>query len=236
METLFKYFAFISYSHKDEKWGEKIHRALLRYRFPSIVRKSATKELPKKIQPIFLDSDNLKSGHVWENIKPALDQSRKLIVICSPHSARPNSEGKQWVNKEVSYFASQGRSEDVIPVMVSGDLNTSRCPALLEQSDILVHDVRRLGTIHTVSNIVAGLVGLDPDELWRREERRIKKIRCFRCAISGVLTIIAAICVSCYFDSRREVYEYHSSVTSVFGATKGIDNVNFESARGGAVL
>ena len=232
METLFKYFAFISYSHKDEKWGEKIHRALLRYRFPSIVRKSATKELPKKIQPIFLDSDNLKSGHVWENIKPALDQSKKLIVICSPHSARPNSEGKQWVNEEVSYFVSQGRADDIIPIMVSGDLQTARCPALLAQSDILVHDVRRLGTIHTVSNIVAGLVGLDPDELWRREERRVKKLWCFRCVIAGFLALVAAIGVFCFFDFNREVYEYHSSVVSLFGTAKGVDNVDCENAKG----
>lgn len=208
----YKYFAFISYSHKDKKWGEKIHRALLRYRFPSIVRKSASRELPNKIQPIFLDSDNLKSGHVWENIKPALDQSRKLIVICSPHSAQPNADGKQWVNEEVSYFVSQGRAEDIIPIMVSGDLQTSRCPALLEQSDILVHDVRRLGTIHTVSNIVAGLVGLDPDELWRREARRIRN-RNIRNTILAILGLcgLAALSLS-WFNSvkARERYRKES--------------------------
>lgn len=226
----YKYFAFISYSHKDKKWGEKIHRALLRYRFPSIVRKSASRELPNKIQPIFLDSDNLKSGHVWENIKPALDQSRKLIVICSPHSAQPNAEGKQWVNEEVSYFVSQGRAEDIIPIMVSGDLQTSRCPALLEQSDILVHDVRRLGTIHTVSNIVAGLVGLDPDELWRREERRVKRNRNAWIAVSAVSLLMISFALYFSLDAILSHIEYYKGIALACDIPVGIEPVNRKDA------
>ena len=232
MDHKFRYFAFISYSHKDDKWGEKIHRALLRYRFPSIVRKSAAKELPEKIHPIFFDTDNLRSGHVWENIKPALDQSRKLVVVCSPNSARPNADGRQWVNEEVGYFISQGRADDIIPIMVSGDLQTARCPTLLKHANILVHDIRELGVNHTISNIVAGIVGLDPDELWRREERQMRKMRILRGMVAGLFTLIVSLGFLSYWDFRREVHEYHSSVVPDFGTFKGAGKIGPEAAKG----
>jgi hypothetical protein len=33
-ETNFKYYAFISYSHQDKKWGDWLHKALETYRVP----------------------------------------------------------------------------------------------------------------------------------------------------------------------------------------------------------
>ena len=50
----FKYYAFISYSHKDKKVAQRLHNRLRSYHLPSKLVQSHP-ELPKKLGDIFLD-------------------------------------------------------------------------------------------------------------------------------------------------------------------------------------
>ena len=50
----FKYYAFISYSHKDKKVAQRLHKRLRSYHLPSKLVQSHP-ELPKKLGAIFLD-------------------------------------------------------------------------------------------------------------------------------------------------------------------------------------
>ena len=56
MSDDFIYYAFISYSHKDEKWAKWLQRKLESYRLPTVIRKESGKPLPKRIAPVFLDA------------------------------------------------------------------------------------------------------------------------------------------------------------------------------------
>lgn len=66
----FKYFAFISYSHKDQKIAKKLQRWLERYYLPSKVIESHP-DLPKKVSPVFIDESDLvaRKGSLSESLK-----------------------------------------------------------------------------------------------------------------------------------------------------------------------
>lgn len=112
----FKYFAFISYSHKDKKTAKRLQRRLESYHLPASVQKSYP-ELPKKLSPIFIDESNLVAkGTLKTALQANLDSSKYLIVICSPNSAK-----SEYVNDEVDYFIKSGRAEQIIPLIVDGE-------------------------------------------------------------------------------------------------------------------
>ncbi len=102
----FEYYAFISYSHKDQKWAEWLQRKLESYRLPVKIRQESEGRLPKQIRPVFRDQTDISLGSVMHSLRTELQDSRFLIVICSPNSA--NSE---WVNKEIRHFRSMGRGD-----------------------------------------------------------------------------------------------------------------------------
>ena len=111
----YTYYAFISYSHRDEKWAKWIQGALEKYRLPAAVRKEAGKNLPQRIRPVFRDATDLGAGKLADNLRQELEQSRFLIVVCTPNSAKPNAEGRHWVNEEVERFCELGRADHVQP-------------------------------------------------------------------------------------------------------------------------
>ena len=132
----YDYYAFISYSHKDEVWAKWLQTSLESYKLPSIIRKESN-GLPKKIRPIFRDKTDITPGNkIRENLRRELESSRYLIVICSTNSAQ-----SQYVNHEVETFEKMGRSDRIIPVIVEGHPNASNpeeecyCPALRDEDN-----------------------------------------------------------------------------------------------------
>src|SRR5262245_38768760 len=103
MEPSRKYWAFLSYSHRDEKTAQWLHRALEGFRVPRRLRERANErgvELPARLHPVFRDRDELPTaGDLGSVIERALDESSCLVVLCSPHSA-----ASRWVNEEVRRF------------------------------------------------------------------------------------------------------------------------------------
>jgi hypothetical protein len=54
MSNKYEYFAFISYSRKDEKWATWLQQKLEQYRLPTALCKEF-QALPKHIRPVFRD-------------------------------------------------------------------------------------------------------------------------------------------------------------------------------------
>jgi len=93
-----KYWAFLSYSHTDKKWGDWLHKALETYRVPRrlVGKESRDGKVPPRVFPIFRDREELPvSADLGSNINEALQESRYLIVICSPRAAQ-----SRWVGEE----------------------------------------------------------------------------------------------------------------------------------------
>ena len=112
----FKYYAFISYSHKDKIIAKRLQRRLQSYHLPSGLRK-ANPAFPKKLSPVFLDeSDLVPAGSLKTALQANLDRSQYLIVVCSPDSAK-----SVYVNDEVKYFIEGGKEDNIILLIVGGE-------------------------------------------------------------------------------------------------------------------
>src|SRR3990170_1859272 len=181
-----KYRAFISYSHADTSWARWLHRGLEGFRIDKDLagRETATGVIPTALRPIFRDRDDFTAGHtLTEQTLAALDASHALIVICSPSSAK-----SLYVNEEIRLFKSRHPDRPVIPLIVAGEPGDPELecfpPALKFKLDakgrvtkkrieVLAADVREKGDGKdlALAKIIAGLLGLSSDDVFRRAER-----------------------------------------------------------------
>src|SRR3954451_9697276 len=93
-----RYFAFLSYSHKDKELADWLHRELERFRVPRALAGRLTENgiVPRRLTPIFRDEHDLAAaGDLGGEIKGALAVSQYLIVLCSPTAAV-----SRWTNAE----------------------------------------------------------------------------------------------------------------------------------------
>src|SRR5690606_13035030 len=112
-----RYRAFLSYSHADEAAVRLLHRRLERYRVPRALRRSAAAGVPARLHPVFRDRDELASAtQLSASIERALDESRALVVVCSPAAAR-----SPWVNAEIRWFRRHHPDRPVLAFVVAGD-------------------------------------------------------------------------------------------------------------------
>ena len=124
-----KYHAFISYRHADNKeqgrqWATWLHQAIETYEVPTdLIGKKNTNgdEIPARIYPIFRDEDELPANaDLGKSIVYALEQSRLLIVLCSPRAV-----ASTYVAGEIDYFKKLGHSDRIIAAIIDGEPNTS---------------------------------------------------------------------------------------------------------------
>ena len=224
-EQTYTYYAFVSYSHKDEKWAKWIQAALERYRLPAVVRKEVGKPLPPKICPVFLDDTDLGPGRLLDKIRQELEQSRFLIVVCSPNSAKPNAEGKHWVNEEATRFCELGRADRVIPVIVDGTAETAFCPTIRAEG-LLGLDATKHSKARVLNDLVAKILGLRPDELWRREERRLRAKHRWRILRASLAASLVALGGYIAWDSTRTVTRAFADYVDSYGLPEGIFPLN----------
>ena len=117
------YWAFISYSSRDAKWGKWLHKRLENYSIPEEFQGLKLKDgtsIGKNLRPVFRDRDELSgSAELGPAIKLALEQSRFLIVLCSPNSAK-----SEWVNKEIRDFRTI-HGDDKVLALIAQRINQS---------------------------------------------------------------------------------------------------------------
>ena len=191
----FKYWALISYSHGDAKWGDWLHSALETYRVPArLVRKAQPAgAVPKRLFPVFRDREELAtSSSLDEHIQNGLRLSRALVVICSPRSAN-----SRWVNEEIKLYKRMGREDRVFCLIVDGEPNAPADSRLLEcfpravrfhlnrdgeisneAAEPLAADARegKDGKRNALLKLIAGIIGVPFDELRQRDrQRRIRR-------------------------------------------------------------
>jgi len=207
----FEYYAFISYSHKDEKWAKWLHRRLERYRLPNVIRKQLGETAPKPPYKVFRDVTDLGIGALRENLHKELDDSRFLIVICSPNSAKPNAEGKHWVNDEIKKFIDMGRIDRIVPFIVAGttyaaDPNQECLPPAVKENNILGTNVAVDGKESAFIHVVAKILGLKFDHLYRRHMREERKKKWLRSLAGAVLLVLLGIGVD-YERTKTAYYQ-----------------------------
>ena len=210
----FKYFAFISYKREDEKWAKWLQNKLEHYRLPLKLREN-NPDLPKEIRPVFTDTSELSGGVLAKRISDALESSKYLIVVCSPHAAK-----SEWVCKEVQTFIDLGRTEQIIPFIIGGTPHSTRpddeCfPTSLlnlpKEQELLAININEMGREASAIKIVAQMFDINFDTLWMRYARYQRKKRLS--AWLGVLTIaLIGLFVGGYFLKQNKVIESQNTI------------------------
>ena len=126
-----KYWAFLSYSHRDARWANWLHKSVESYRPPKALIGTVGERgpVPKRLAPIFRDREELATAtDLGTVISEALRQSACQIVICSPQSAK-----SKWVNEEIIAFKRLGREDRIFCLIIGGEPNASDNPAIADQ-------------------------------------------------------------------------------------------------------
>ncbi|HMM66090.1 MAG TPA: TIR domain-containing protein [Dokdonella sp.] len=223
----FRYWAFISYSHRDKSWGRWLHKALETYRVPKrlVGMPVAAGKIPSRLSPVFRDRDELPTtSDLGSAIEEALRQSWCLIVICSPESAQ-----SRWVNEEVLAFQRLGRGDRIHCLIVDSGNDAAAPlvfpPALGPRLDTdggrigepVAADARRFGDGRTSAKLklIAGILGIGYDSLVQREhQRRHRNLFYVTCA-SLALVIVLAVSTLVAITSRRDAVDQRSHAESL---------------------
>ena len=228
--TAFKYRAFISYSHADQDWAKWLHRAIESFPIGKDLAGRFTErgEVPSALRPVFRDRDEFTAGGgLSEQTLSALDASRALIVICSPSAAK-----SRYVNEEVRLFKSRHPDRLVVPLIIDGKPGDPEreCfpPALRFEVDadgrvterpfeLLAADAGEEADAKdlALAKIVAGLLGLPSDEVFRRAERErraaARRRRRVQAAIGALsLLLVAAAIGWLNQDYLKEQYHWQA--------------------------
>jgi tetratricopeptide (TPR) repeat protein len=214
----FKYRAFLSYAHADTRWARRLHRRLEAFRIDKdlIGRPTAHGAVPATLRPIFRDRDDFTAGHaLTDQTVAALDASAALIVLCSPASAKSH-----YVNEEIRLFKSRHPDRPVISVIVDGTPGDPErecfAPALRFKvtadgtvtdipDDELAADVRESGDgfDRALAKVVARLLDLATDDVFRRAERARRRSANIR---NGIIAALALLAIS---TMGSAVYAWH---------------------------
>ena len=215
-----KYWAFISYSSKDAKWGKWLHKRLENYPIPKEFQRTELFDgavLGKDLKPCFRDRDELSgSADLGPAIMRALNQTRYLIVLCSKNSAK-----SEWVNKEIEDFKTIGGEAKILALILDGEPNATsnsnlpdseECfpPALQYPCEPLAGDMRKEGDgkERGFLKVLSGIAQLDFDVLYRRHEWAQRKKRLVLGALAvGLIATLSALSVVAVTQTKRAEFQ-----------------------------
>src|SRR5918993_275024 len=187
------YFAFLSYSHRNQAIADWLHQALERFVVPShlVGRITDHGAVPKRLTPIFRDLNELPaSDDLGGEIRAAIAGSRFLIVLCSPAAAR-----SRWTNAEIEVFKRVRPDGCIFAAIVDGEPFASDLPGREDEeclpkalrfkynrrgrqttnkAEPLAADLRGGGEARRLGflKLVSGMLGLGLDELVQRDTIR----------------------------------------------------------------
>ena len=230
----YKYYAFVSYRSSDEKYAKWLQDKIEAYRLPTTVQKMNATLPKKKLRPCFRYHTDIQPNELKTELRNKLEQSKYLLVICTPRSAQ-----SPWVGNEIDTFVELGRRDRIIPVIVEGhpysDDPATECynPALIKHfphSDNITEDHEILGVNineegrgsaymkreRAVIQIVSRMLDVNYDQLWNRQRRRIIT----RAIVSTLLSILF-VCAMALMWFFNQPFESRVSLTE-----SSIHNVN----------
>jgi tetratricopeptide (TPR) repeat protein len=215
----YKYRAFISYSHKDEKWASWLHRALETFKIPKYLVGTETGmgTVPERMGKVFRDREELSSSaSLGAELTQALEDSACQIVICSPNAARSH-----WTNEEVLTYKRLGREKRVFCLIVDGEPGSDQecfpqavrfqmgADGVLsdEPAEPIAADARPHadGKLNAKLKLIAGMLGVGFDDLKQRELVRQKKRKAI--ITTGTITGI--------FVASALVYSIYLNLTAI---------------------
>jgi hypothetical protein len=200
MNDTFKYFAFISYNAKDTAWGKRLQKKLEHYKMPaSLCSEHGWKRKP--IRPVFFAPTDIQPGGLSNELQERLKAAQHLIVICSPNSAKST-----WVGKEIEFFHSLGRANNIHFFIIdgiphSGNPETECFNPVIDKlglPEILGANIHEkiyrwpwLNRERAYVQLISKLLGVEFDAIWQRHKRQL--IRHSLLWTAGGLVVLATL-------------------------------------------
>jgi tetratricopeptide (TPR) repeat protein len=234
----YKYSAFISYSHKDEKWASWLHKALETYKVPKYLvgRVTPMGAVPSQMGKVFRDREELSSSHsLGAELTQALQDSASQIVICSPNAAQ-----SRWTNEEILTYKRLGRESRIFCLIVDGEPGTdAECfpPAVQfrlgadgtlsgQPAEPIAADARSQGDgkRNALLKLIAGLLGVGFDELKQRElQRRHRRMIALVTASIVGMTITSGLAAAAWLARNQAERERARAETEAETARQTTD-------------
>jgi eukaryotic-like serine/threonine-protein kinase len=240
-----RYYAFLSYSHKDKQLADWLHRELEKFRVPhSLAGKlTANGVVPRRLSPIFRDQQDLSAGaDLGEEIKAALAASQFLVVLCSPEAAN-----SRWTNAEIENFKRTRPEGCVLAAVAAGEPFASDIPGreaeecfppalrykydrrghqTTKRAEPLAADFRDSGEGKRLAflKLVAGMLGVGLDELVQRDTTRRHRQMAWLAAASlggmAVTSTLAVTAIQARDEARDQRKEAEGLVAFMLGDLK----------------
>jgi len=225
----YKYKAFISYSHADEKWASWLHKALETYRVPKHLVGQPTDfgPVPERLAPVFRDREELASAtNLGDTLTEALRGSACQIVICSPRAAKSH-----WTNEEIVTFKRLGRAHRIFALIVDGEPGASGNPDTADEEcfpPALIYELgpdKKLSDVRTEPiaadarpgkdprqaaklKLIAGMLGVGYDDLAQRDaHRRHRRMMALSAAASVGMLVTSGLAVTAYLARNQAQIE-----------------------------
>ena len=240
-----RYYAFLSYSHRDDELADWLHEELEDFHVPPGLAGKLTTNgvIPKRLSPIFRDEHELAAADdLGEEIEAALASSQFLIVLCSPDAAK-----SRWTNAEIELFKRSRPDGCVLAAIASGEPFASEIlgreheecfpPALRQRYDRrgrptgkraepLAADLREEGDGRRMGllKLVAGMLGVGLDDLVHREATRRQRRMAWLAAASlggmAVTSTLAFTAIQARDSARDQRREAEGLVAFMLGDLK----------------
>lgn len=221
----YKYNAFISYSNKNIRAASKLKRRLRRFWLPSFMKSDPS----KKRLNVFMADKDFNEHTVFGGLHKKLDESEYLVVVCSPDSA-----ASPFCDDEVSHFIRTGRSDKIIPFIISGKANSGDA-----RTECYPRSLRELPPEDQISGIqtpvvgqyagylmaVARIMGLEYDSV-KYEVFRKNTLSLVMLAALLLPVIAAGVWAVGYYGPR---YEYYADYVDRNGILEGVVPIDRES-------
>ena len=236
------YFAFLSYSHRDEALARWLHESLEKFRTPSSLIGLLTEHgaVPRRLTPIFRDVGELPAADdLGTEIRSALAASRFLVVLCSPDAAK-----SRWTNAEIELFKRVRPEGCVLAAIVAGEPFASDVPgreheeclpralryrydrrgrATAKRAEPLAADLRGGGEARRLGflKLVAGMLGVGLDDLVQRHALRRQRHFALVAAASLAGMVFASGLAIMALDARDAARDQRREAESLVGYMLG---------------
>jgi tetratricopeptide (TPR) repeat protein len=236
------YFAFLSYSHRDETTAQWLHEELEKFRVPRhlVGRITDHGAVPRRLTPIFRDLKELPaSDDLGTEIKAALAASQYMVVLCSPAAAE-----SRWTNAEIEAFKRARPEGGVFAAILSGEPFASEIPGrekeeclpqalrfkydrrgrpTSKRAEPLAADLRGTGEARRLGflKLVAGMLGVGLDDLVRREAvRRQQRLAVLAAASLAGMVVTSGLAITA-IDARDAARDQRREAESLVGFMLG---------------
>ena len=216
---MFRYKAFVSYSHDDERFAARLHEQLEKYRIPKRLVQGQGMS-GNRLGTIFRDRDELSSAvSLTGVIRTALADSEYLIVVCSPSAA-----ASRWVDEEVKAFQEVRGREHILLIIAAGDPldATQECfPEIIRETEDepLAADARETGDgpRRALLKLIAGLLGVEFDELKQRESLRRRNRLVVTTSAAAIILTTSALLFTQAQRAEQEAADQRAQATALVG-------------------